>query len=169
MKKEMKTKYLMVTVLCLIGLAHSPLKAQETEREMMAKLSFLIGDWQGEGKSYQEDGSTKVYQVKESVDYELSGDIMVIRVNAEVLQLHTVVYYDVTEKQYYYSRYTKEGGKKYPGKYADGKFNVFFSDARRLTFELNEEGLFHEYGEKLVDGKWVVYFEDTLYPEEKRE
>ncbi|MEL7148810.1 MAG: hypothetical protein AAFO69_20720 [Bacteroidota bacterium] len=138
--------------------------AQPTEREAMAKLSFLAGDWQGQGKLYQDDGTTKSYRVEEKVDYELSGDILVIRVNAEVLQLHTVVYYDVTEGQYYYSRYTKEGGKKYPGKYEEGKFKVRFSDARRLVFERDENGRFHEYGEKLVDGKWVIYFEDTLSP-----
>ena len=149
-------------LLCL--LLTSTVYSQQTEKEAMAKLSFLIGDWQGEGKQYQDDGSIKKYQVRERVDYELSGGILVIRVNADILQLHTVVYYDVNEAQYYYSRYTKEGGKKYPGKFEDGKFKVWFSDSRRLTFEQTERGYFHEYGEKLVDGAWVMYFEDTLSP-----
>ena len=139
--------------------------AQETERAAMAKLSFLIGDWAGEGKLYKDDGTTETYGVRESVEYELSGDILVIRVNADNLQLHTVVYYSVVEGLYYYSRYTKEGGKKFPSKYEYGKFKVWFSDERRLTFELTEEGYFHEYGEKLVDEKWVKYFEDTLQPQ----
>ena len=138
--------------------------AQTTEKEAMAKLSFLMGNWKGESNAYLPDGNKKTIEVVARVQYEMDGNLLVLNVKSSSLQLHTVINYDLKGQQYFYTPFTKKGGNKYRGEYVDGRFLVWFSDTRRLTFERTEAGLFHEYGENLKDGKWSKYFEDLLYP-----
>ncbi len=141
--------------------------AQNTEKEAMAKLSFLMGNWKGESNIYQADGNKRSTEVVENVHYELDGNLLILNVKSSAIALHTIINYDLKEKQYYYTPFTKNGGNKHKGQFVDGRFIVWFSDSRRLVFERTESGLFHEYGENFKDGKWSKYFEDTLYPTSK--
>ncbi|WP_394748445.1 hypothetical protein [Spongiimicrobium salis] len=152
--------YVIALVLLLFG---TGLWAQENEKEALAKLSFMMGNWKGTSTVYSKD-TTKSVEVTEKVQYILEGNLMVLDVKSPLIQLHTVISYNMEEGVYYYSPFSNRGGASYKGRYEEGKFKVTFSEKRRLTFERTPEGAFHEYGEKLTNGVWEKYFEDVLYP-----
>ncbi|SNR16808.1 hypothetical protein [Tenacibaculum jejuense] len=136
--------------------------AQESEKQALQKLSFLIGDWEGTSTSYGKNGVKKV-PVTENVSYLLDGNLIQLNVKSEWIALHTIISYNVKDKKYYYYPFTKNGNKQgYKGEIVEGKFMVYFNESRRLTFTKTEKGEFHEFGERLVNGNWEKYFEDIL-------
>lgn len=159
------THYLLILIL---GLNAQTLFAQSEEKKAMAKLSFMVGDWKGEGKSFSTNGET-ISQVKEQVRYDLDGEILVLRVRNSrdgetTLKLHTIIYYNKEDGYYYYNAFRKSGARPFKGKVENGKFVCSINGNYRLTFQKTEEGAFNEYGERLIDGKWVKNFEDILWP-----
>ncbi len=140
---------------------------QQTEKEALKELSFLIGDWKGTSTSYSKKGVKKV-SVTENVSYLLDGDLIQLNVKSEWIALHTIISYNVKDKKYYYYPFTKKGNKQgYKGEMVDGKFMVYFDESTRLTFTKTTKGEFHEFGERLVDGNWEKYFEDILELQKK--
>lgn len=142
--------------------------AQSIEQQEMAKLSFLIGDWKGTGSSLPKD-SNQPYQVLSKVRYDLDGELIVLRHRSirdgkPVLSLHTIIYYNVDEQQYYYYAFRKKGARPFTGNIVDGKLICTIGEDYRLIFQRTPEGLFNEYGEKRVDGVWIKNFEDLLSP-----
>ncbi len=142
---------------------------QETEREYMAKLSFLMGDWKGESKGFTNGVASEPVIAYEKIQYLLDGDIMTLDLDSPKLKLHTVINYSLADSCYYYTPFTKSRSSKFKGQIDDkGRFLVYFNESRHLIFERTPEGAFHEYGEQLKDGKWEKYFEDLFYPTSKR-
>ena len=142
--------------------------SQTEEQKAMAKLSFMIGDWKGTGSS-QPANENKSYNVLTKVRYDLDGELLVLqhrseRDGKEVLSLHTIIYYHKEEKQYYYYAFRRTGVRPFTGQVIDGKLICTIGDNYRLTFQRTEEGYFNEFGERLIDGKWVKNFEDLLQP-----
>ncbi|RED47515.1 RidA family protein [Seonamhaeicola aphaedonensis] len=161
-KKVLRTK---LTLLVLaLQTATSLVYGQEIERQHMAKLSFLIGNWTGNSYSFAKNDTTKV-KVSESANYILDGNAITLDVNSSSVQLHTVITYSVNDSCYYYQPTSKtESYKKSKGYFIDGKFLVYFNPKNRLNFEKTKSGEFHEYGETLKNGIWEKYFEDILEP-----
>ena len=152
-------------LLILFGLYSVQGASQASSSEQMAKISFMIGDWEGVSTTFLEKGSKEV-KAHEVVQYKVDKHLITLDLDSETLKLHTVIYYDEEEQTYYYCPYYKKGTGKYRGRYEDGKFLVSFSGEKRLVFQQTPEGYFHEYGEKLQEGAWVKYFEDILPPKE---
>ena len=50
---------------------------QTAQREAMKKLSFLVGNWSGDGTVFMQSGSLKVQQT-ESVQYNLDGLVLMV-------------------------------------------------------------------------------------------
>lgn len=165
----MKTKHLLIALLITAFFSNIlTLSAQSEEQNAMAKLSFMIGDWKGTGSSYPKE-QNKPYDVLSKVRYDLDGEILVLRHRSmrdgkAVLSLHTIIYYNAKEKQYYYNAFRKQGARPFVGNIVDGKLICTIGDDYRLIFQRTPEGLFNEYGEKRVDGIWTKNFEDLLYP-----
>ncbi|WP_248724178.1 RidA family protein [Seonamhaeicola sp. ML3] len=136
---------------------------QETEKQALAKLSFMMGNWSGTSTEYSVKNTTRV-KVQESVNYILGGNAIAIDVTSSSLDLHTIITYSVKDSCFYYQPFNKTGAGKYKGKFVDGKFLVTFNPKNKLTFEKTKKGEFHEYGETLIKGKWIKYFEDILMP-----
>ncbi|WP_109301187.1 hypothetical protein [Aquimarina sp. AU474] len=137
------------------------LLAQQTEKEAMAKLSFMVGNWKGPSTSFKNDTQNSV-TVLEEVKYIMDGNLLVLNLNSPNLQLHTVINYSIKDSTYYYQPFSKKGAGKYKGKIESNQFIVYFNDQRRLVFEKTKNAEFHEYGEKLVNNRWEKYFEDIL-------
>lgn len=137
--------------------------AQLTEKQALAKLSFLMGDWSGTSCVYR-GADTSCVKVQERVHYILGGDAITLDVSSTSLELHTLVTYSVKDACYYYEPFSKTGSSKHKGQVVDGRFVVSFNATNRLTFTKTSAGEFHEYGETLREGKWVKYFEDRLLP-----
>lgn len=136
--------------------------AQNSEKDKMEQLSFLVGEWIGTSKIYQNGTLIKEGAAYEKISFDLNKSILVIELNTEFLQLRTIVTYDQTDQNYYYHRFSKEGFARYPAEYKDGKLIVLKDKKTRFFFTQTPDGNFQEYGEKLIDGEWTRSFEDTF-------
>lgn len=135
---------------------------QNTRQEKMQALSFMVGEWIGTSKGFENEEKTREVPAYQEIVYDLDQHILVIKLNSESLVLHTIIYYDEQDQTYYYHPFSKRGMKRSPAKFNDGKLVVWNSDTRRYTFSRTEDGGFREHGEQLIDGKWTTYFEDTF-------
>lgn len=136
--------------------------AQNLKQEKMEQLSFLIGEWIGTSKIYENGVVTKQGAAYEHISYDLDKSILVIELNTEFLQLHTIILYDEQDQTYYYHRFSKAGAARYPAEYQDGQLIVWRDEKTRFFFGRTPGGGFQEYGEQLVNGEWVKTFEDTF-------
>ncbi len=136
--------------------------AQGLKQEKMELLNFLVGEWIGTSKIYKNGVVTRQCAAYENISYDLDKSILVIELNTEFLQLHTIVYYHEEDQKYYYHRFSKEGAATYPAEYKDGQLIVWKNEKTRFFFGSTAEGGFQEYGEKLINGEWVKTFEDTF-------
>ena len=168
----MKSKHIIIAIFTVVFLASSTVVcAQSVEQKAMKKLSFLIGDWKGSGTSYPKE-ENKPYDVVSTVRYDLDGELLVLRHrskrgNKTLLALHTLIYFNKEDGFYYYNAYRKNGARPFKCKLNEGKFNCEINGNYRLTFQKTKEGAFNEFGQRLIDGKWIKNFEDILYPSSK--
>ena len=145
----------------LLFLCHS-LFAQTTAKEKMAQLNYLVGEWVGTTKIISNGVVTKEGAAYENIAYDLDRSILVIDLNTEFLQLHTIINYDEKDQKYYYHRFSKDGAAVYPAEFKHGQLIVWRDEKTRFFFTGTSNGGFQEYGEKMVDGEWTRFFEDTF-------
>jgi hypothetical protein len=144
----------------VITLLVGPVFSQKQEK--MEQLNFLIGEWVGTSKVYENGVVIRQGSAYENISYDLDKSILVIELNTEFLQLHTIINYDEKDQKYYYHRFSKEGAARYPAEYRDGQLIVWRDKMTRFFFTRTAEGDFQEYGEKFVNGEWIKFFEDTF-------
>jgi len=159
MRKQKASKFFYLYVLIFLS---SSIFAQNIKKDKMEQLNFLIGEWVGTSKVYKNGIVTKQGSAYEKISYDLDKNILVIELNTEFLQLRTIINYDEKDKKYYYHRFSKDGAARYPAEYKDGKLIVRRDEKTRFFFGRTAEGDFREYGEQLINGKWVKFFEDTF-------
>lgn len=135
---------------------------QTPRQENMGKLRFMVGEWVGISTTYNDDTVATQIPAFESISYKLDQNIITIDLYSELLQLHTVIYYNEKDEKYYYNPYYKSGAGRYDATYRNGKLIVQPNENKRFVFHLTPEGNLQEYGEKREDGKWVRYFEDNF-------
>jgi hypothetical protein len=122
----------------------------------------MIGEWVGTSKAYENGIVTRQGSAYENISFDLDRNILVIELNTEFLQLHTIIYYDEKDQKYYYHRFSKTGAARYPAEFKDGQLIVWRDEKTRFFFGRTPEEDFQEYGEKLIDGEWTKFFEDTF-------
>ena len=154
------TKYLLSFLLLFFTLQH--VSSQTTKQEQMSKLKFMVGNWVGVSKSFENGKVVKEIPAYEKIAYKVDGHIITIDLHSESLQLHTVLYYDESEELFYYNPFYKRGAGKYKAYLEDGILVVKPTAEKRFIFRPTESGGFQEYGEELINGEWVKYFEDTF-------
>ena len=159
MKYRKASKYFFFIV--LIFLCNSVF-AQNLKQEKMEQLSFLVGEWIGTSKVYKDGVVTKKGTAYENISYDLDQNILVIHLNTEFLQLHTIIRYDEEDQKYHYHRFSKEGAAIYPAEFKDGQLIVWRDEKTRFFFGRTPEGDFQEYGEQFINGEWTKTFEDTF-------
>lgn len=155
--KTTKIFYLLAFILL-----SSSVIGQNLRREKMEQLNFMIGEWVGTSRGYENGVITREGPAYENIEYDLDRSILVIELNTETLQLHTIIHYDEKDEKYYYYPFSKNGASRYPAEFKEGQLIVRSNDATRYIFRRTPEGGLQEYGEKLVNGAWVKYFEDTF-------
>jgi hypothetical protein len=138
------------------------LLAQSLKQEKMDALSYLVGEWVGVSKVYQDGQLLKEGAAYEKIAYDMDKSILVIELNTAFLQLHTIILYDEAKEQYQYHRFSKEGAAVYPAELKDGHLLVWKNESTRFFFTATEDGGFREYGESWIDGVWVMTFEDVF-------
>lgn len=147
------------TFIILIAFSHTLLSQEKSE---MSKLDFMIGNWIGTSTVYEDGKVTKQGSAYQEITYDLDQHLLLINLKSEFLQLHTVIYYDEKDKCYYYNPFSKRGARKLPASLENNRLVVSSGEDRRFIFSRLENGGFREYGEQLVDGNWVKYFEDIF-------
>ena len=123
----MKRKERLTLLLLLIYLAaFAPtILAQSIQKEKMANLSFMVGEWVGNSTTYKE-GSATTIPAYEKISYKVDSHLITIDLKSESLMLHTVIYYNEEEQTFYYCPFYKKGAGKYKGSFKDGKCLVKF-------------------------------------------
>ncbi len=157
-----KPKPLKYTCYLLIVFVYASVPAQNLKQEKMEQLHFLVGEWVGTSKIYDNGVVTKQGAAYEKISYDLDKNILVIELNTEFLQLHTIVLYDEKDQQYYYHRFSKQGAARYPAEFKNGQLIVWRDSKTRFFFGNTPDGGFQEYGEQLINGTWTKTFEDTF-------
>jgi hypothetical protein len=135
---------------------------QNIKKDKMERLSFLVGEWVGTSKIYENGMVTRQGSAYEKISYDLNKSILVIELNTEFLQLRTIVNYDENDEKYYYHRFSKEGFARYPAEFKDGKLIVWKNEKTRFFFGRTSQGNFLEFGEQMINGQWTKTFEDTF-------
>jgi hypothetical protein len=135
---------------------------QSVKQEKMEQLSYMIGEWVGTSTLYEDGKITKQVPAFERISYDLNQSIIVIELHSETLKLHTIIYYDEEENAYSYNAFSENGGRQNKAQFIDGRLVVQPNEERRYIFEQFGENGFREYGEILVGGQWVKYFEDIF-------
>ena len=141
---------------------HHAVFGQSLKQEKMEQLDFLIGEWVGTTKVYENGVVTKEGSAYENISYDLDKSILVIELNTEFLQLHTIVLYDEEDQKYYYHRFSKDGAAIYPAEFENGQLIVWRDELTRFFFTRFQDAGFREYGEQLINGEWTKIFEDTF-------
>ncbi len=159
MKDQIPSKFFYFMILFLV---HISVFSQELKQEKMEQLGFMIGEWVGTSKLYEDGVVSKQGSAYENISYDLDKSILVIELNTAFLQLHTIIYYDEKDQKYYYHRFSKNGAAMYPAEYTDGQLIVWRDENTRFFFGATPEGGFREYGEQLINGQWTMFFEDTF-------
>ncbi len=156
-------RYTTVFLTLIISFVFNLAIGQNTQQEMMANLQFMTGEWIGTSSSFNDNGEiTKQVAAFQNIQYGLGKSVILIDLNSESLQLHTVIRYDEKEQTYYYHPFSKRGSRKLPAEFIDGKLIVNATENQRYTFERLSENEFREYGERFLDGQWVKFFEDKF-------
>ncbi len=159
--------------MCILGLMVFPLITQAEEKESVQQakiraLSFLVGNWAGEGKSYDDSGKTSSYFDTEHVWFDVEDSLLIIQANGYRNEklfygIHTVIYYDESAEHYWYNPYTAGGARAFSCNLIDKEFLCYTEDKTfRLTFRRTDSGQWNEFGERLVDGLWKKTFETIL-------
>ena len=79
-----------IVLVCICTTSYS----QSVAQEKMSQLDFLIGEWIGTSKVFDDGKVVKQGAAYESISYDLGKSIVVIELNTEFLQLHTIINYD---------------------------------------------------------------------------
>jgi len=159
MRNQKTSKFIYFIILVFLS---GSIFAQNIAMEKMEQLDFLVGEWVGTSKVYENGIVIKEGAAYEKISYDLGKRILVIELNTEFLQLRTIVNYSEKDEKYYYHRFSKDGSAIYPAEFKDGKLVVWKDDKTRFYFGRTAEGDFQEYGERLINGRWTKYFEDTF-------
>ena len=159
MRYQKTSKYFYFIVLFFLT---SSIFAQDLKQEKMEQLNFMIGEWVGTSKVYENGVVTRQGSAYENISYDLDKSILVIELNTEFLQLHTIINYDEKDQNYYYYRFSKGGAARYSAEFKDGQLIVWRDEKTRFFFGRTPEGGFQEYGEQMINGEWTKIFEDTF-------
>lgn len=162
-------------IFCLSLYFPKPAAAQEAlenspQYQALEKLNFLVGNWAGQGISYDADGVASEYFDTEFVRYDLSGEILLINANGYAngkisYQLHTVIHYDIAAKKYVYSPYSANGTRPFTCDLVSKRL-ICLNESQdfRLTFQRLTDGIWNEYGERHYGDGWRKTFETKLSP-----
>jgi hypothetical protein len=154
-------------------------KGPAVQQEAMKKLSFLVGEWQGESWTEFVPGQRHTSAGTETIQSKLGGLLLVIegvhrrkggaKDAGEITHgAYGVISYDEKAKRYRMQAYTNRGSyTEAEVKVGDNKLEWGFRIPQlgdvRYTISVNEKGQLFEIGEVSADGKqWRHFFEMKL-------
>lgn len=154
---NLKLSFTLITIL-ISSVSYS----QSIIQEKVKQLEFLTGNWVGISTSIKDGEVINETPAYQKISFDLDSSIVFIQLKSTSLQLHTIIQYDEKESTYFYHPFSKSGMRKLPATLEDGKLIVNANAKTRFIFSRLEDGRFREYGEKLIEGKWEMHFQDTF-------
>ena len=139
MKYHKASKYLYFIVFIFL---FSSVFAQKKEK--MEQLNFMVGEWIGTTKIYENGVVVKQGAAYENISYDLEKSILVIELKTEFLQLHTIITYNEEDQKYNYHRFSKDGAAIYPAEFKDGQLIVWRDEKTRFFFGKSPDEGFQE-------------------------
>ena len=131
-------------------------------QQKMKELDFLIGEWVGTSTLYENGEIKKQVPSFNKASYGVKDNIIIIDSNSEMSRIHTVIYYDEKDETYYFQYFSASGrNKKLPAEHREGQLIVKTDNETRYIFGKIDGG-HGEVGEKLINGKWVKFYEDRV-------
>lgn len=160
------------------GQTQPPADASAAIIEKMKALSFLVGEWEGEGWMQMGPQERKTVKATEKVVVKLSGRALLVEglsqtqvaAGGAVEPVHEaigIITWDPKKSQYSMRTITAKAGAVDPKLEVGDKALVWSFETAggsiRYTAKLNEKGQWFEIGEFSRDGKeWNKFFEMTL-------
>lgn len=166
----------LVLAATLMAQVQPPLASADADEKIKA-LSFLIGEWEGEGTMQAGPQQSEKAGVKESVKLKLSGKALLIEglgtkkdADGKEKIIHealAVISWDGKQNKYVMHAVTARAGAVSPNvEVSDRKLVWSFSTGPgsvRYTINVTSDGKWNEIGEFSPDGsKWNKFFEMTL-------
>ncbi len=143
-------------------------------KEEMAKLSYLVGDWQGEALINERGSQRKIAQT-EHIVWEMDGLVLSIKGtgregDAVTFQAFAIVNFDPTDQQFKFKSYVKEGFstnayfKIIQANQFEWSFDIPGGGKSKYTITLDpSKKTWHEVGEYSRDGnQWFSFIEMNL-------
>ncbi|MFC2129487.1 hypothetical protein ACFLQX_01770 [Bacteroidota bacterium] len=134
----------------------------------VSKLSMMEGQWAGSGWMIQRDGQRHEFTQTENAQFKLDNTLLLVegkgKIEGEIIhQALACISYNKEEGNYHFTSWLPNGQTgNFKAELIEGKFYWYPNDYVRNIFDLNENGQWHEIGEKNRGGNWVQYFEMTL-------
>jgi len=169
---------LVSSMLAVAFVLQAPLPDRSIVAEKMKALSFLVGRWEGVGKIQIAAAPRVSSDVRENVQYRLSGQALLVEglgtVKSEdgksdqpVHEAIGLITWDLAKEKYVMHVMTAKAGAVEPTVEVGDKTLVwsFVTDGRtiRYTIKINEKGQWIEDGEWTIKGeKWLKFLEMTL-------
>lgn len=138
-------------------------------KEEIKKLSFIVGEWKGEGWMLGRDGEKHNFTQTEKVQFKLDSTAILIeglgKSGEEVIHnALAVLRFDPGENSYSFNSYLSTGlGGSFKGELIGDVFYWYPNENMRYIIKLNEQGKWFETGEINRNGSWFQFFEMTLY------
>lgn len=132
------------------------------------KLSFLVGQWEGEGWMMGRDGQRHSFIQTESVEFKLDSTAILIEglgmTDGEVIHnAMAVLRFDRENSNYSFNSFLSTGLEgSFKAELIDDKLYWFPNENMRYIIELDESGQWFEIGEINQNGQWFQFFEMTL-------
>lgn len=175
-------KIILMHACCLLPFVLLGQHSSEERKEAMKNLTFLAGQWEGEGWIMNREGNKNTFTQTEDIQWKMDGELLLIeglgKSYDEALQeervihnaLATVTYNTQTGNYDFQSYVAGRGSGTAVGKLLDEKTFQWELSAPhgkiRYTITINKEGQWYEVGEYSPDGQvWNQFFEMTLTKE----
>lgn len=139
-----------------------------TAQQALYKLSFIIGEWEGEGWMIGRDGQKYSFNQTEKVQYKLDGTAILIegigRSDGQVIHnAMAVLRYDQPEDSYRFNSYLATGLQgDFKAELIEDAFYWYPNENIRYIIRLNDQEQWFEIGEIRRNDNWFQFFEMSL-------
>lgn len=167
----MKTKNLLI-LFCLIfaikAFSQTPTTDLDAQSEIK-KLSFIVGEWEGDGWMMGRDGSKHSFTQTENIQFKLDSTAILIeglgKNNGHIIHnAMAIIAYNKQEKNYTFNSFLSTGhGGSFKAELKEEKLYWYPNENMRYIIYLNEKGQWYESGEMKRQDSWFQFFEMTLY------
>ena len=168
----------LVSFLAVAVLLQAPQDHRSVVSEKMKAFDFLVGEWEGTGTAQTGPGPKLSSNVKESVQYRLSGNAILVEgvgtaksAEGAEIKVHEaigMITWDPKSNRYVMHAMTARAGHVEPSIEVGDKtltwaFDTGTGGKVRFTVKINDKGQWVETGEFSQDGKtWNSFMEMTL-------